>query len=66
MYELVENMMGIPVIKRDNGDGSVSWIPDDPNNMDYVAYLAWVQEGNEAPLTKNPDAAKINDLTEGE
>ena len=27
------------IIKRTNADGSVSWIPEDPANSDYQAYL---------------------------
>jgi hypothetical protein len=27
------------VIKRNNADGSTSWIPTDPSNSDYQAYL---------------------------
>ena len=36
------------IIKRTNADGSVSWIPEDPANSDYQAYLAWLE---------NPEAA---------
>jgi len=25
------------------------WIPPDPLNTDYAAYLTWVEEGNTAP-----------------
>jgi len=31
-------------------DGLFSFIPLDPNNADYSAYLLWVEAGNEAPL----------------
>ena len=33
------------IIKRTNEDGSISWIPFDPANSDYQAYLA-SQENN--------------------
>lgn len=34
-YEVVENM-----IKRTDADGNEAWIPTDPANSDYAAYLA--------------------------
>jgi len=30
-----------------------AWIPPDPANTDYAAYLAWLEEGNE-PLPADP------------
>ena len=30
-----------------------AWIPQDPANIDYQEYLAWVAEGNE-PLPPDP------------
>jgi len=39
MYETVE-IEGQTLIKKTNEDGSVSWIPSDPANSDYQAYLA--------------------------
>jgi len=36
-----------------NAEGS--WIPPEPANTDYQAYLAWVAEGNTAEEW-NPDA----------
>ena len=33
-------------VLRTNEDGSISSIPFDPENSDYIAYLKWVSEGN--------------------
>jgi hypothetical protein len=38
-YREVENF-----IVRTNDDGTVSWIPKDPANSDYQAYLASLEE----------------------
>jgi hypothetical protein len=44
------------------------WIPADPANTDYAAYLAWVEEGNEplpleqAPLTWDDIRTKRDQL----
>ena len=42
-YTLVNNIEGAPVcVNRSDG-----WsIPLDPANTDYIAYLAWLAEGN--------------------
>ena len=46
MYQLVKNFLTneISMVKRltDN-----AFIPMNPDNTDYQAYLAWVAEGNE-------------------
>jgi hypothetical protein len=39
MYELVTDSSGVEMLKRENLDGSTSWIPIDPANSDYQAYL---------------------------
>jgi hypothetical protein len=40
-YEIIKNDLGeINSIKRINQDGSQSYIPTDPANSDYQAYLA--------------------------
>jgi hypothetical protein len=40
IYEEVTTTLGNTMIKRTNEDGSVWWIPTDPANSDYQAYLA--------------------------
>lgn len=40
MYKLIVNNQGI-IRTSDN-----AFIPFDPDNTDYQAYLAWVAEGN--------------------
>ena len=38
--------MIIEHVERTNEDGSVSWIPIEPSNSDYQAYLKWVEYNN--------------------
>jgi hypothetical protein len=45
MYKLIQTLRGNSVV-RSNEDGSSTSIPFDPANTDYVAYLAWLAEGN--------------------
>ena len=37
-YEVITNDNG-DTIKRTNPDGTITWIPTDPANSDYQAYL---------------------------
>ena len=37
-YEVITDSYG-ETIKRTNADGSITWIPTDPANSDYQAYL---------------------------
>jgi len=46
MYKLVKTNRG-DGLNRQNEDGSVTSIPFDPDNTDYIAYLAWCAEGNQ-------------------
>jgi hypothetical protein len=49
-------------IRYDEASGSTqiyrpedkAWIPEDPKNIDYAAYLKWVEEGNQ-PEPYQPD-----------
>jgi hypothetical protein len=39
-YEVVvSELSGTELVKRTNDDGTESWIPADPANSDYQAYL---------------------------
>jgi hypothetical protein len=38
-YEIIKPELGSESVKRINDDGSVSFIPMDLENPDYVAYL---------------------------
>jgi hypothetical protein len=44
-YELI-NVEGttIQLVKRTDPDGTIWWIPEDPENSDYQAYLASLNE----------------------
>jgi len=57
MYQLLPDFQGEPVecIKRltDN-----AFIPFDPANTDYQAYLAWLEEGNQPLPAEQPTAAE--------
>ena len=44
-------------ILRDE-DGMQSFIPTDPDNVDYQDYLAWLDEGNTAKAYTPPPEAK--------
>jgi hypothetical protein len=47
-YTLTSEGMAGPIysIILDNGDGSYTSFPSDPTNPNYLAYQAWLDEGN--------------------
>lgn len=44
-YKLIKNMFGGSLCVQRTDD--LSFIPFDPANTDYQAYLKWLSEGNE-------------------
>ena len=55
-FEIVKTIDGGEVIKRTDSEGNEAWIPCDPTNSDYAAYVVWaVAEGIlEAPVVSDP------------
>ena len=45
-YEKYTTLSGSEMIKRENEDGSISYIPADLGNSDYQAYLASLNEAS--------------------
>jgi len=44
MYKISNYELSKNILRQSDG----AWIPQDPANTDYQAYLAWVAEGNTA------------------
>ena len=44
IYKIVTNENGYEILTRVNEDGSISYIPIDPANSDYQAYLEHLTE----------------------
>ena len=58
VWDAMQGQVSDQIVQRDE-DGA--FVPFDPDNVDYQAYLAWLDEGNApAPATKpapSPEAA---------
>ena len=54
IYEEVTSKIGGVNIKRTDSDGNEAWIPTDPANSDYIAYLASLDESTVLPETTEP------------
>lgn len=46
IFEEIETLSGENVIKRTDANGIQSWIPVDPCNSDYAAYLKSVNDNS--------------------
>jgi hypothetical protein len=53
MYKLFNTLSGSQIIERLSDN---AYIPFDPNNADYQAYLKWVEAGN-TPLPADEQGA---------
>jgi hypothetical protein len=49
IYEIIKKEYTEDVIKRTDVDGKIYWIPLDPANSDYQAYLASLEADQETP-----------------
>jgi hypothetical protein len=45
-YEIIKDFFYGEIIKKTDEDGKESWIPIDPANSDYQAYLASLDEAS--------------------
>ena len=53
VYEEITSALGDKAIVCTNENGSVSFIPIDPSNSDYAAYLFWLEEQTPPKTTKS-------------
>lgn len=49
MYKLLKSPSGAQVILRETDN---AFVPFDPDNTDYQAYLSWLAEGNKPEVTE--------------
>ena len=43
IYQEITTDFGNKIIKKTDSDGVIWWIPLDPANSDYQAYLKWLE-----------------------
>lgn len=51
-YEIILNQFGQEVLKCVDENEVSKFIPSDPSNSEYQAYLKWVEQGN-TPVNNN-------------
>lgn len=54
MYKKVIDANGISIDSVVFRVEDSTYIPNDPDNIDYQAYLAWLAEGNQQEIIENP------------
>jgi hypothetical protein len=54
MTYTLPQFQGIGVVRDEDG----AFVPNDPDNIDWQAYLVWCEEGNEPTPYTPPPAAK--------
>ena len=59
-YQINTLPTGQEQIIRTDENGQVWYIPTDPANSDYQAYLAYVANGNQVPTPLNPLTSQEN------
>ena len=63
-YQIAKNYAGQEVgVNKLTDDGVILGIPADSDNTDYVAYLAWVAEGN-TPLPPDDQTGQNTPIQE--
>jgi len=57
-YKMTYTVIEDGTIQRNNEDGSISWIPNDPANADYQAYLNKDTLPSESSIPTTPQAGE--------